>query len=428
MPGMEGKIMAMDRKVLSWAFYDWANSAYATVVMAGFFPVFFKQYWAAGLTTGESTFALGVANSLASVLIALCAPLLGAIADRAGARKRLLLFFTVLGVSATASLYLVAQGEYLAAVAFYVVATLGFMGGNLFYDSLIVEVASEDRFDRVSAWGYALGYLGGGLLFAVLVAMAVFPQRFGFDDASQVVRLSFLAVAVWWMVFSLPVLLFVREAPPAVGSLGAAVRAGLRQLVDTFHHLRQMRVVMLFLAAYWLYIDGVDTIIRMAVDYGLSLGFSSNDLITALLITQFIGFPAAIAFGRIGERFGTKTGIFIAIAVYMGVTVWAAFIDSVAGFYQIAVVIGLVQGGIQSLSRALYARLIPPDKTAEFFGFYNMLGKFAAVIGPVMMGWVALLTGSARFSVLALLVLFVLGAVLLYFVDVEKGRGLRRGL
>ncbi|MCC6206913.1 MAG: MFS transporter [Gammaproteobacteria bacterium] len=419
----------MDRKTLSWALYDWANSAYATVVMAGFFPVFFKQYWAAGLAPAESTFALGLGNSASSILIALCAPVLGAIADRAGARKRLLLFFTVVGVSATASLYLVAQGAYISAVAFYAVATLGFMGGNLFYDALIVEVATEDRFDRVSAWGYALGYLGGGLLFAVLVAMAVFPQRFGFDDAAQVVRLSFVIVAVWWMVFSLPVLLFVREtAPVTAGSFCAAVRAGLRQLVETFHHLRQLRVVMLFLAAYWLYIDGVDTIIRMAVDYGLSLGFDSNDLITALLITQFVGFPAAIVFGRIGERFGAKSGIYIAIAVYMGVTVWAAFIETVAGFYQIAVVIGLVQGGIQSLSRALYARLIPPGKTAEFFGFYNMLGKFATVIGPVAMGWVALLTGSARFSVLALLVLFALGAVLLYFVDVEKGRGLRGGL
>jgi UMF1 family MFS transporter len=419
----------MDRRILSWALYDWANSAYATVVMAGFFPVFFKQYWASDLASNESTFALGLANSLASVLIALCAPLLGAIADRAGARKRLLLFFTVIGVSASAALYLVAQGEYVAALAFYVIATLGFMGGNLFYDALIVVVAPEDRFDRVSAWGYALGYLGGGLVFAVLVAMAVFPTRFGFADSAAVVRLSFLVVAVWWLVFSLPVLLFVHESRPAgETSLRAAVGAGLRQLRDTFHHLRQLRMVMLFLGAYWLYIDGVDTIIRMAVDYGLALGFHSNDLITALLITQFIGFPAAIVFGRIGERFGTKSGIYIAIAVYMGVTVWAAFIDSVAEFYQIAVVIGLVQGGIQSLSRSMYARLIPPDKSAEFFGFYNMLGKFAAVIGPLAMGWVALLTGSARFSVLALLMLFALGAALLYFVDVEKGRGLRGGL
>jgi UMF1 family MFS transporter len=421
--------MAIDRKILSWALYDWANSAYATVVMAGFFPVFFKQYWAAGLSVNESTFALGAANSLGSVLIALCAPVLGAIADRAGARIRLLLFFTVIGAAATAALYLVTQGDYVAALAFYVIATLGFMGGNLFYDALIVEVAPEDRYDRVSAWGYALGYLGGGLLFAVLVAMAVYPQRFGFADGAQVVRLSFIVTAVWWLVFSLPVLLFVQEKKAAVpATLAATIRGGFGQFLATLRHLRQMRVIMLFLVAYWLYIDGVDTIIRMAVDYGLALGFNSNDLITALLITQFIGFPAAVVFGRLGERLGTKGAIYIAIAVYMGVTVWAAFIDSVLEFYQIAVVIGLVQGGIQSLSRSLYARLIPPDKTAEFFGFYNMLGKFATVIGPIAMGWVGLLTGSARFSVLALLVLFGLGAVLLHFVDIERGRGLRGNL
>jgi UMF1 family MFS transporter len=421
--------MAIDRKILSWALYDWANSAYATVVMAGFFPVFFKQYWAAGLSVNESTFALGAANSLGSVLIALCAPVLGAIADRAGARIRLLLFFTVIGAAATAALYLVTQGDYVAALALYVIATLGFMGGNLFYDALIVEVAPEDRYDRVSAWGYALGYLGGGLLFAVLVAMAVYPQRFGFADGAQVVRLSFIVTAVWWLVFSLPVLLFVQEKKAAVpATLAATIRGGFGQFLATLRHLRQMRVIMLFLVAYWLYIDGVDTIIRMAVDYGLALGFNSNDLITALLITQFIGFPAAVVFGRLGERLGTKGAIYIAIAVYMGVTVWAAFIDSVLEFYQIAVVIGLVQGGIQSLSRSLYARLIPPDKTAEFFGFYNMLGKFATVIGPIAMGWVGLLTGSARFSVLALLVLFGLGAVLLHFVDIERGRGLRGNL
>jgi UMF1 family MFS transporter len=421
--------MAIDRKILSWALYDWANSAYATVVMAGFFPVFFKQYWAAGLSVNESTFALGAANSLGSVLIALCAPVLGAIADRAGARIRLLLFFTVIGAAATAALYLVTQGDYVAALALYVIATLGFMGGNLFYDALIVEVAPEDRYDRVSAWGYALGYLGGGLLFAVLVAMAVYPQRFGFADGAQVVRLSFIVTAVWWLVFSLPVLLFVQEKKAAApATLAATIRGGFGQFLATLRHLRQMRVIMLFLVAYWLYIDGVDTIIRMAVDYGLALGFNSNDLITALLITQFIGFPAAVVFGRLGERLGTKGAIYIAIAVYMGVTVWAAFIDSVLEFYQIAVVIGLVQGGIQSLSRSLYARLIPPDKTAEFFGFYNMLGKFATVIGPIAMGWVGLLTGSARFSVLALLVLFGLGAVLLHFVDIERGRGLRGNL
>lgn len=416
----------MNRRVWAWAFYDWANSAYATVVMAGFFPVFFKQYWARGLETADSTFWLGFANSLSGVLIMLTAPLIGAIADRAGARKRMLAFFAVIGVAMTAALYLVAQGAWVSAMILYMLATLGFMGGNLFYDALIVEVAPESRLDRVSAWGYALGYLGGGVVFALLVVMTLWPHHFGFADSTQVVRLSFLVVAVWWAVFAIPVFVLVPEEKRLPWRLAAV--GGLRQLRETFRELRRLRVIGLFLIAYWLYIDAVDTIVRMAVDYGMSLGFDWQELITALLITQFVGFPAAVAFGRIGERRGTKTGLYIAIGVYMGITVWAALIETAAEFYVLAVLVGLVQGGIQSLSRAFYARLIPPGKAAEFFGFYNMLGKFAAVIGPVFMGWVVLGTGSHRVSVLALLVLFMLGALVLRRVDVEEGRALRHRL
>jgi UMF1 family MFS transporter len=419
----------MNRRILSWAMYDWANSAFATVVMAGFFPIFFKEYWAGGLPATESTFALGAANSISSVIVAVVAPFLGAIADQAGARKRLLLFFAFIGIAATAALHLVAKGDYFAAALLYVVSTLGFSCSTLFYDALIVEVTGEERYDRVSAWGYALGYLGGGVLFAGLVAMVLSPQRFGFADAAQAVSLSFPITALWWAVFSIPLMLFVRETPPARRvSAWAAVVSGLRQLRATFHELRRLRVIVLFLLAYWCYIDGVDTVVRMAVDYGLALGFKSSDLITALLITQFVGFPAAIVFGRIGERFGPKSGIMIAIAVYAAVTAWASGLSSVGEFYALAVIIGLVQGGIQSLSRSLYARLIPPDKTAEFFGFYNMLGKFSAVIGPIAVGWVAVATGSSRASILALLVLFVIGALLLYFVDVRKGVSLRGAL
>lgn len=415
----------MNRRVWAWAFYDWANSAYATVVMAGFFPVFFKRYWAADLAATDSTFWLGFANSLASVLLILVAPVIGAIADCAGARKRLLAFFALLGVAMTAALYLVAQGDWVAAMVLYMLATFGFMGGNLFYDALIVEVAPESRFDRVSAWGYALGYLGGGLVLALLVIMTLLPHRFGFADSTDVVRMSFLVVAVWWMVFAVPVFVFVPEAAGRGMSWRAAVRGGLRQLRGTFREVRRLRVVGLFLIAYWLYIDAVDTIVRMAMDYGLSLGFDWQVLIKALLITQFVGFPAAVAFGRMGERYGTKAGLYVAIGVYMGITVWGALIETAAEFYILATLVGLVQGGIQSLSRAFYARLIPPGKAAEFFGFYNMLGKFAAVIGPLMMGWVAVWSGSHRVSLLALLVLFALGGVVLRFVDAEQGRALR---
>ena len=411
------------RSTYAWAFYDWANSAFATTVMAGFFPLFFKQYWNAGVTDTVSTFRLGMANSIASLIVVLGAPLLGAIADHMDKRKGFLLLFSALGVVMTGALYFVAAGDWQLAALCYVLAVLGFSGGNLFYDALLVFVARPTQLDRVSALGFALGYLGGGVLFAVNVLMVLHPDWFGLADKSAAVRVSFLTVAVWWAVFSIPILVSVHEArTPQPTRLGAALRQGFSQLRHTLREIGRLPQTFLFLLAYWLYIDGVDTIIRMAVDYGLSLGFPSNSLIIALLITQFVGFPAAIAFGRLGERIGARTGILIALAVYVAVTTWGAFMNQVWEFYMLAVVIGLVQGGVQSLSRSLYARLIPAGRSAEFFGFYNMLGKFAAVLGPILMGWVGVMTGSPRLGILSVLVLFVLGALLLFKVDLARGQ------
>ena len=411
---------AYDRKrVVSWALYDWANSAFATTVMAGFFPAFFDKYWSAGVSADTSTFHLGVANSLGSLIIVLIAPVLGAIADAGGLRKRLMFLFMILGAGCTAALYLVGKGEWFTAAALFVVASVGFMAANIFYDALLVEVAPPERRDSVSGLGYALGYLGGGLLFAVQVAWTQFPGSFGFVDASQAVRVSFPTVALWWVAFSLPLFLFVaEERSPRVSS--GAVRAGIRQLVTTFREVRQLKVVFTFLLAYWLYIDGVDTVVRMAVKYGLSLGFAESSLIVALLITQFVGFPSAIAFGLLGKKIGAKPALFIGIGVYIGVTIGGALMTKEAHFYILATVVGLVQGGVQALSRSLYSRLIPAEKANEFFGLYNMLGKFAAVIGPTLVGVAALLVGT-RYSLMSLLVLFILGAWFLAKVDVAEG-------
>ncbi len=417
---MKGTIA--DKKILSWALYDWANSAFATTVMAGFFPVFFKQYWNAGVEVTTSTFRLGLANSVASLVVVVLAPVLGAIGDRGSARKKFLLFFASLGVVMTASLCFVAQGGWQLAVLVYVLGIIGFSGGNVFYDSLLIAVAPQGKEDMVSAMGFALGYLGGGLLFAFNVIMTLKPVWFGLSDASSAVRIAFLSVAIWWAVFSLPLLFWVREPPPVKRiSAWSMVTGGFQQLRETFAEIRKLRVVLLFLIGYWLYIDGVDTIVRMAVDYGMSLGFAANSLIVALLITQFVGFPAAILFGKLAEKLGTKTSILLGLAVYVGVTVWARFMGSTGEFYILAVAIGLVQGGVQALSRAFYSRLIPDSRAAEFFGFYNMLGKFAAVIGPILMGLVGVLTGNPRHSILAIVTLFVGGGVILYFVDEGEG-------
>ena len=423
--------------------YDWANSAFATTVMSGFFPVFFKQYWSAGVDVNLSTARLGLGNAIAGLLVALAAPILGAVADRGSARKRFLALFAYLGVLTTAALYFVGQGQWALALVVYALGVIGFSGANVFYDSLLPEVASESEVDFISGFGFSLGYLGGGLLFLVNVLMVVMPQRFGLADAGQAVRIGFLSVALWWGFFTLFVLFWVPEKPRHAASASPAKiwSDGFGQLRETFGRVRHMKTVLLFLCAYWLYIDGVDTIIRMAVDYGMSLGFEANDLLLALLVTQFVGFPAALAFGRIGQRLGPKKGIYIAIGVYVAATFWGIGMTRKEEFYVLAVVIGLVQGGIQALSRSYYARLIPPDKPAEFFGFYNMLGKFAAIIGPVLVGGAGLFMRrvlmppspteadlvqvgalAARWSMASVLILFAAGAILLHFVDEEKGK------
>jgi len=418
--------MRYTRGQWSWALYDWANSAFATTVMAGFFPVFFKQYWADGLAISDSTFWLGLANSVAAILVVIAAPLIGLWADHAGMKKRLLAGFAMLGVLMGGGLFLVGQGQWPMALLLYIAAVLGFSGGNVSYDALLPQVADSEQLERVSALGFGLGYLGGGLLFALNVGMVLSPASFGLDDAGEAVRWSFLLVALWWAVFSIPVLLWVEDPTPerTQRRLGAV----LGELRRTWQELRALPMAFTFLISYWLYIDGVDTIVRMAVDYGLSIGLDSNDLLSALLITQFVGFPATIAFGWIGARMGARRGIWIAILVYMLVVYWAWRMQTEIEFYVLAVVIGLVQGGIQALSRALFARLIPAAHAGRFFGLYNMMGKFAAVLGPMMVGVVSLASGNPRTGILSVLLLFLLAAVLLSRVDAAVGERQARAI
>ena len=409
--------------------YDWANSAFATSVMAGFFPVFFKKYWCEGLDITQSTALLGFSNSIAGILIGILAPLLGIVSDIKARKKTSLGVFASLGILMTGLMYVIPSGEWMIAAFIYILASVGFAGGNIFYDSLIVGIASPKRLDMVSGLGYAMGYAGGGLLFAVNVWMVLSPETFGIGSQEMAIRISFLSVSLWWMIFSFPIFLFVSE--PVKGQTAHnTLKDGMRELILTLRQIGSLKPVLIFLIAYYLYIDGVDTIVRMALDYGLSIGLRVNDLITALLITQFIGFPSALGFGYLGNRLGTKTGILIAIGVYLIVSVWGAFIDTKEEFYALAIVVGMVQGGIQALSRSFYARIIPEKRSAEFFGFYNLMGKFAAVIGPGLIGTVAILLRtvgfgseiSSRMSIATISLLFVAGGVMLFFVNEKRAR------
>ena len=436
--------MKSEKKAIwGWVMYDWANSAFATTVMAGFFPIFFKKYWSYGMDANLSTAQLGFGNSLGGLIVALMAPVLGAIADRGSAKKKFLIFFTYLGVAMTACLYLVEKGAWVWAIFFYVMGVIGFSGSLTFYDGLLPHVAGEKKIDYVSGLGFSMGYLGGGLLFLINVLMTLMPGRFGLADATEAVKYSFVSVALWWGMFTLFTILWVPEVKAAslTRDRGNVITEGFRQFVGTFKKARHLKTVFLFLGAYWFYIDGVDTIIRMAVDYGMSLGFDSNDLIVALLIVQFVGFPAALGFGKLGERWGVRKAIYLAIGVYVFITLWGVFMKSKQEFYVLAVIIGLVQGGIQALSRSYYSRLIPREQSAEYFGFYNMLGKFAAIVGPALMGTVGLVARrilmppsptaeqvgavgqlASRWGIASILILFLVGAILFYFVDEETGR------
>ena len=416
----------MDRKrVVSWALYDWANSAFATTVMAGFFPIFFEKYWSNPNNINDSTFYLGLSNSAGSLIVAALAPFLGAIADRGSAKKKFLFMFAFLGILMTGGLWMVGQGQWQLAALLYMVGSIGFAGGNVFYDSLLPSVSEKKKVDFVSSLGYSLGYIGGGILFLVNVLMYQYPQWFGIPDSTVAVKLSFLSVAVWWAIFSIPIFIYVPEpsSEPTI-KFGEAITQGWLQLKRTFKEIKQMKIIGTFLLSYWLYMDGVDTIIRMAVKVGSSMGFEAGDMIIALLMVQFIGFPAALVFNWFASKIGPKNAVLIAIIFYTVGTCFAYFMTTRLHFFLLAGMIGLFQGGIQALSRSLFSRLVPEGKEGEFFGFYNMLGKFAAVIGPILLGTVTLVTGDVRIGLLSIVALFIAGGLVLSRVDFDEGERL----
>ena len=406
------------KKVISWALYDWANSAFATTVMAGFFPLFFKSFWAADLSPAESTVVIGTTNSLAGLFIMLLAPILGAYSDLGKLKKKFLAFFVLLGALSTGYLFFIPQGDWVIAASLYALAVVGFSGGNIFYDSLIVSVSKKNQRNKVSSLGFSMGYLGGGLLFVVNVLMFLNPAWFGLSSEVEAILLSFLSVAIWWTIFSLPLFMNVEEESNIKISQGffKTITEAFKEVVSTLKEIKKHKRVALFLLAYWLYIDGVDTIIRMATAYGSDIGLSTSSMITALLITQFVGFPSTLVFGVYADKIGFKKILTIGISIYILITFYATNMSTALEFYILAVTVGLVQGGIQAISRSFFSTLIPKNKEAQFFGFYNLVGKSAVFLGPVLVSWVALIFGNPRYGIFSLLFLFIPGLVLLWMV------------
>lgn len=410
----------------AWAMYDWANSAWVLTIQTAVFPVYFLQVAASDLPETVALQRYTWTTSIALALIALTAPILGAMADFLGARKRMLGTFLAVGVVATACMTLIERGEWVLAAILFGAANIGAQGAFVFYDSLLPHVAGKQEVDRVSTAGYALGYLGSAILLALQIAWIMSPGTFGLPSGTLPSRLAFLSVAVWWALFSIPLFRGVPEPPRRIESDEARnqrpLAVALTRLRETFQNIRGYRQAFLLLVAFLVYNDGIGTIIRMAQIYGASLGLERNALIGAILVAQLVAIPCTILFAGLAGRIGPKRAILLGLIVYMGVAVYGYFLETPRQFYVLAIVVGTVQGGCQALSRSLFASLIPRHMTGEFFGFYGVLEKFAALTGPALFGLGVALTGSVRSGVLTVLVYFVLGAFLLTRVDVEAGR------
>lgn len=427
--GWLSRLGLRSREQRSWAMYDWANSAFATTIMGAVLPVYFARVAAGDLPGNLATAYWGYTTAIGMTIIALASPVLGAMADFMGAKKRFLAAFMSLGVTATASLYFITHGEWLLASVLFIFGNIGFAGANVFYDSLLPHVASEEEVDRVSTAGYAIGYVGGGVLLALNLAMVMKPGIFGFADTGIATRAAFVSVAVWWAGFSIPLLRDVREPPRRLEAdeTGEAegispVRAGFRRLFETLGEIRQHKELLKFLIAFWLYTDGIGTIIKMASIYGAEIGLGQNTLIGAFLVVQFLGIPFTFAFGALAGRIGARNGIYIALAVYALISAFAYFMSVAWHFWVLAVAVAMVQGGSQALSRSLYTTLVPRGKSSEFFGFFSVFAKFAGIFGPALMGWVAAVTGSGRYGILSLVIFFAGGIIMLSRVDIEAGR------
>ncbi|XXF77730.1 MFS transporter [Myxococcaceae bacterium GXIMD 01537] len=406
----------------AWALYDWANSGYVTTVIATLFPIYFASVAAVDVPGEVATARFATASAVALGVVAVLSPLLGALSDRAGALKRMLAAFAGLGVLSTAALAGVGPGDWRWGLVLFGLGNVGLTGSIVFYDALLRRIARDEELDRVSTAGYALGYLGGGVLLAAQLVAVLRPGWFGLADAAAAMRAAFATTAVWWFVFSLPLLSRVAEPRPPSGAPRPSVRGVFAQLWDTFGELRHHGEALKLLVAYLLYSDGIGTIIRMATLYGTEVGIGRGALIGALLLTQTVGIPCSILFGRVAGRVGAKPALLFALAVYCGVTALAYFMRTAAHFFALALLVGMVQGGSQALSRSLFARMVPRHKAAEFFGLFSVFEKAAAILGPGVMAATLHATGSSRVAVLSLLAFFISGGLVLLRVDVARGQ------
>jgi MFS transporter, UMF1 family len=415
------------RELRAWAMYDWAASSAQTTIAVAVFPIFFLEVAGAGRPQATGLSYWSIANGIGLAISTVLSPILGTISDYSAVKKRMLGFFMGVGVSACSLMYLIQSGQLMLASILFILANVGMQGSYVFYESLLPHVAREDEMDRVSTAAYAIGYIGGGILLALNLAWITKPALFGLPPTGTVpVRLAFLSVAIWWLLFSIPILRVVKEPPVKLEEDEQRgmnpVKVAFQRLAETFQALRGYKQAFLMLIAYLIYSDGIGTITRMAATYGTELGIPRSSLITAILLVQFIGIPFTFAFGMLAGRLGTKPSIFVGLTVYAIISIFGYYMKTATHFYILALLVGTVQGGTQALSRSLFASIIPAYKSGEFFGFFSVFSRFAGILGSLLFGVIVARTGTMRPAILAVISFFIVGGFLLYFVNVDEGQ------
>ena len=407
------------KEIKAWISYDLGSSAFATTVLAAFFPIFYNQYWSSNIESVLSAQYLSWTLVISNLTLLFTAPLIGAITDISRSTKKLFVSMVMISIIGTGFLYTLQAGSWLYALIFFGIANYFFSASNVIYDKILVQISSPDLFSKISGYGYAWGYFGGGFLFLINACMSLYPELFGLSSQADAIRWSFITVSLWWFIFLIPLAITYKEPSTKVVE-NQVIRNSFKNLINTFISISQYRNAFIFLIAFFLFIDGVHTVVALAATFALNLGLDSSSVIIALLMVQFIAFPSTLMWAYVGEKYSDKFVINFSILIYIVIIIYTLFLSSAMEFYILAAMVGFVQGGIQGSSRGLFAKLIPHDKAGEFFGLFNTFGKAGAFMGPALVGLFLALFESVRISLLPILVLFVLGLIVLYFVKTDE--------
>ena len=409
----------LSREIKAWISYDLGNSAFATTVLAAFFPIFYNQYWSSNIDSTLSAQYLSWTLVISNLTLLFTAPLIGAITDISKSTKKLFISMVMISIIGTGLLYTLDAGLWLYALIFFGIANYFFSASNVIYDKILVQIASPGLFSKISGYGYAWGYFGGGFLFLINACMSLYPELFGLSSQAEAIRWSFITVSIWWFIFLIPLAVTYKE-PSAKVVENQVIKNSFKNLINTFISISQYRNAFMFLIAFFLFIDGVHTVVALAATFALNLGLDSSSVIIALLMVQFIAFPSTLMWAYVGEKYSDKFVINFSILIYILIIIYTLFLSNAMEFYILAAMVGFVQGGIQGSSRGLFAKLIPHDKAGEFFGLFNTFGKAGAFMGPALVGLFLALFENVRISLLPILVLFVLGLIVLYFVKTDE--------